>query len=59
MMMIANLVGFAVGLDGVKEMLIKIFATAHGLSFYLLRYKSCLKLERQRKERVIPNGKCK
>jgi D-alanyl-lipoteichoic acid acyltransferase DltB (MBOAT superfamily) len=35
MMMIANLVGFAVGLDGVKEMLIKIFATAHGLSFLL------------------------
>ncbi|KAI8887669.1 MBOAT-domain-containing protein [Backusella circina FSU 941] len=35
MMMIANLVGFAVGLDGVKEMLIKIFATTHGLSFLL------------------------
>ncbi|KAI9354740.1 MBOAT, membrane-bound O-acyltransferase family-domain-containing protein [Pilaira anomala] len=33
MMMIANLVGFAVGLDGVKEMLTKIFGTAHGLSF--------------------------
>ncbi|KAI8088296.1 MBOAT, membrane-bound O-acyltransferase family-domain-containing protein [Thamnidium elegans] len=33
MMMIANLVGFAVGLDGVKEMLTKIFGTANGLSF--------------------------
>jgi D-alanyl-lipoteichoic acid acyltransferase DltB (MBOAT superfamily) len=33
MMMIANLVGFAVGLDGVKEMLVKIFGTANGLSF--------------------------
>lgn len=33
MMMIANLVGFAVGLDGVQEMLVKIFGTAHGLSF--------------------------
>ncbi|CAO3646794.1 unnamed protein product [Mucor hiemalis] len=33
MMMIANLVGFAVGLDGVQEMLTKIFGTADGLSF--------------------------
>ncbi|KAI7865222.1 MBOAT, membrane-bound O-acyltransferase family-domain-containing protein [Mucor mucedo] len=33
MMMIANLVGFAVGVDGVKEMLTKIFGTANGLSF--------------------------
>ncbi|GAA5800988.1 hypothetical protein HPULCUR_006428 [Helicostylum pulchrum] len=33
MMMVANLVGFAVGLDGVKEMLTKIFGTADGLSF--------------------------
>lgn len=33
MMMIANLVGFAVGVDGVKEMLTKIFGTADGLSF--------------------------
>ncbi|KAI8639354.1 MBOAT, membrane-bound O-acyltransferase family-domain-containing protein [Parasitella parasitica] len=35
MMMIANLVGFAVGVDGVKEMLTKIFGTANGLSFLI------------------------
>ncbi|CEP07705.1 hypothetical protein [Parasitella parasitica] len=35
MMMIANLVGFAVGVDGVKEMLAKIFGTANGLSFLI------------------------
>jgi D-alanyl-lipoteichoic acid acyltransferase DltB (MBOAT superfamily) len=35
MMMIANLVGFAVGIDGVKEMLTKIFGTANGLSFLI------------------------
>lgn len=34
-MMIANLVGFAVGVDGVKEMLTKIFGTANGLSFLI------------------------
>lgn len=33
--MIANLVGFAVGVDGVKEMLTKIFGTANGLSFLI------------------------
>ncbi|EIE89617.1 hypothetical protein RO3G_14328 [Rhizopus delemar RA 99-880] len=41
MMMIANLVGFSVGLDGVKEMLTKIFGTANGLSF-LLSVSFCL-----------------
>ncbi|ORE07751.1 MBOAT-domain-containing protein [Rhizopus microsporus var. microsporus] len=41
MMMIANLVGFCVGLDGVTEMLTKIFGTAHGLSF-LLVVSACL-----------------
>lgn len=35
MMMVANLVGFAVGVDGVKEMLTKIFGTANGLSFLI------------------------
>lgn len=34
-MMVANLVGFAVGVDGVKEMLTKIFGTANGLSFLI------------------------
>ncbi|KAI9468514.1 MAG: MBOAT, membrane-bound O-acyltransferase family-domain-containing protein [Benjaminiella poitrasii] len=41
MMMIANLVGFAVGLDGVKEMLIKIFGTTYGLTF-LISVSVCL-----------------
>jgi len=30
MMMIANLVGFCIGLDGVKLMLYDLFSTAHG-----------------------------
>ncbi|KAI7903280.1 MBOAT, membrane-bound O-acyltransferase family-domain-containing protein [Cokeromyces recurvatus] len=41
MMMIANLVGFAVGLDGVKEMLVKIFGTTNGL-FFLISVSICL-----------------
>ncbi|KAI8991686.1 MBOAT, membrane-bound O-acyltransferase family-domain-containing protein [Mycotypha africana] len=35
MMMIANLVGFAVGLDGIKELLRNIFGTVNGLSFLI------------------------
>ncbi|RCI06031.1 glycerol transporter [Rhizopus stolonifer] len=41
MMMTANLVGFSVGLDGVKEMLVQIFGTAEGLS-YLLSASFCI-----------------
>ncbi|KAI8993660.1 MBOAT, membrane-bound O-acyltransferase family-domain-containing protein [Pilobolus umbonatus] len=41
MMMIANLIGFSVGLDGVKEMLTKIFLTSGGLSF-LMSVSVCL-----------------
>ena len=41
MMMVANLVGFAVGVDGMKEMLSKIFGTVSGLSF-LLSVSICL-----------------
>ncbi|KAG1442916.1 hypothetical protein G6F56_010868 [Rhizopus delemar] len=41
MMMIANLVGFSVGLDGVVDMLKGIFATTHGLLF-LLSISVCL-----------------
>jgi D-alanyl-lipoteichoic acid acyltransferase DltB (MBOAT superfamily) len=33
MMMIANLVGFCVGLDGMAELLSNIFTTADGLVF--------------------------
>ncbi|KAI8074206.1 MBOAT, membrane-bound O-acyltransferase family-domain-containing protein [Gongronella butleri] len=35
MMMIANLVGFCVGLDGMKDMLVNIFGTTNGLFFLL------------------------
>ncbi|ORX62945.1 glycerol uptake protein 1 [Hesseltinella vesiculosa] len=35
MMMIANLVGFCVGLDGMRDMLVNIFGTTDGLFFLL------------------------
>lgn len=35
MMMIANLVGFCVGLDGMKDLLSQIFTTLDGLMFLL------------------------
>ncbi|KAI9255574.1 MBOAT, membrane-bound O-acyltransferase family-domain-containing protein [Sporodiniella umbellata] len=41
MMMIANLVGFSVGLDGVKEMLFKIFGTVGGI-WFLFSVSVCL-----------------
>ncbi|KAI9024353.1 MBOAT, membrane-bound O-acyltransferase family-domain-containing protein [Phycomyces nitens] len=41
MMMIANLVGFCVGLDGMKEMLHEIFGTTQGL-IYLISASTCI-----------------
>jgi D-alanyl-lipoteichoic acid acyltransferase DltB (MBOAT superfamily) len=41
MMMIANLVGFCLGVDGMKEMLHQISSSANGL-FFLAAVVSCL-----------------
>ncbi|CEP15811.1 hypothetical protein [Parasitella parasitica] len=41
MMMVANLVGFCLGLDGMKAMIIQIFSSADGLVFIIL-VMSCL-----------------
>lgn len=41
MMMIANLVGFAVGTDGIVDMLSEMFKTAQGL-FFVISSTVCL-----------------
>lgn len=35
MMMVANLVGFCLGLDGMKDMLVQIFSSTDGLIFLM------------------------
>lgn len=35
MMMVANLIGFCLGLDGMNDMLVQIFSSADGILFFI------------------------